>query len=69
MKHNLRISVRRNPSGNGIAYCRKLTLRERMMDRLFGEKNRMTVIVPGDAVACVSIEEIPEGGEGNEEDA
>ena len=67
MKHNLRISVRRNPSGNGIAYCRKLTLRERMMDRLFGAKQRVTVIVPGDSVACVSIQEIPEGGEEDEE--
>ena len=65
MKHNLRISIRKAPSGNGIAYCRKVSLRERMLRILFGEKRRVTVIVPGDSVECVSIQELPEGGEGD----
>ena len=63
MKHNLRISIRKDPSGNGIAYCRKVTLRERMLSFLLGEKRRVTVIVPGDSVECVSIQELPEGDE------
>ena len=65
MKHNLRISIRKEPSGIGIAYCRKVTLRERGLRFLLGEKRRVTVIVPGDSVECVSIQELPEGGEGD----
>ena len=63
MKHNLRISIRKEPSGNGIAYCRKVSLRERLLRFLLGEKRRVTVIVPGDSVECVSIQELPAGGE------
>ena len=63
MKHNLRISIRKAPSGSGIAYCRKVSLRERVLSVLFGEKRQVTVIVPGDSVECVSIQELPEGGE------
>jgi len=66
VKHNLRISIRKEPSGNGIAYCRKVTLRERVLSFLLGEKRRMMVIVPGDSVECVSIHELPEGGESDE---
>ena len=66
MKHNLRISIRKEPSGNGIAYCRKVTLLERVLSVLFGEKRRVTVIVPGDSIECVSIQELPEGGESDE---
>lgn len=68
MKHNLRISIRKEPSGNGIAYCRKVSLRERILGMLLGEKKRVTVIVPGDSVECVSIQELPEGGEDSGQD-
>ena len=61
MKHNLKISIRKEPSGSGIAYCRKVS--PRILRRLLGEKNRVTVIVPGDSVECLSIHELPEGGE------
>lgn len=68
MKHDLKISIRREPSGNGIAYCRKVSLRERLLSWLLGEKNRVTVIVPGDSVECMSIRELPEGGKLDEQD-
>ena len=68
MKHNLRISIRKEPSGNGIAYCRKVSLRERVLGMLLGEKKRVTLIVPGDSVECVSIQELPEGGEDSGQD-
>lgn len=38
------------------------------MDLLLGEKKRVTVIVPGDSVESVSIQEISEGSEGYEQD-
>ena len=66
MKHNLRISIRKEPSGNGIAYCRKVTVRERVLRFLLGEKSRVTMIVPGDSVECLSIQELPEGDESDE---
>ena len=66
MKHNLRISIRKTPSGSGIAYCRKMSLRERVLSVLLGENRRVTVIVPGDSVECISIQELPEGGESDE---
>ena len=68
MRHNLKISIRREPSGNGIVYCRKVSLRERVLGWLLGEKKRVTVIVPGDSVECMSIQELPEGGEEDEQD-
>ena len=68
MKHDLKISIRRVPSVNGIAYCRKVSLRERVLSWLLGEKNRVTVIVPGDSVECMSIQELPEGGKSDEQD-
>lgn len=63
MKHNLKISIRKEPSGNGIAYCRKVSMRERVLSWLLGEKKRVTIIVPGDSVECMSIQELPEGGD------
>lgn len=63
MKHNLQISIRKRPSGGGIAYCRKVNVRERILSLLLGEKKRVTVIVPGDNIECMSIQTLPEGGE------
>jgi len=68
MKHRLKISVSRDiPGGTGpphmtLVHCRRVSVRERFLRLLFGEKRRVTVIVPGDTVETVSIEELPEGG-------
>ncbi len=66
MKHNLKISVSKKPAEGGIVRCRRVTMRERLLRHFFGEKHRVTVIVPGDSVECVSITEIP--GRGDEVD-
>ena len=66
MKHDLKISIRREPPGGGIVRCRTVTLRERLLDRLLGKNHRVTLIVPGDNVERVSITERPEGGDGDE---
>jgi len=60
MKHNLKISICKEAPGGGIVRCRNITLRERLLKRLFGEKRKVTVIVPGDSVECVSIQELAE---------
>jgi len=62
MKHDLKISIRKKPAGNGIVYCRKVNMRERFLRWLFGAKTQVTFVIPGDSVETVSIEELPEGG-------
>ena len=62
MKHRLMINVSRDPPEVPLMRCRRITMRERFLRRLFGEQLRMTVIVPGDTVESVAIEELPERG-------
>lgn len=62
MKHNLTISVSKNPSDNGIVTCKTLSIRERVLRLLFGNLKKVTILVPGDSVEEVAIKEfIPEG--------
>jgi len=61
MKHDLKISITREPSGGGIVRCRTVTVRERLLERLLGARRRVTVIVPGGSVRSMSITELPEG--------
>ena len=64
MKHTLKISVAQDPGG-GIVSCHHITVREKLLRMLFGEKRRLTVIIPGNSVKALSIEE--EGGEEDEQ--
>ena len=66
MKHTLKISFVR-ALGDGIVSCRHITVREKLLRMLFGEKRRLTVIIPGSSVKTLSIEE--EGGEENEQNS
>lgn len=63
MKHELKISVSKKPQTGGIVRCRNVTLREHVLRRLFGEKQKLIVLIPGDSVESLSIKEIePQGG-------
>ena len=66
MKHNLKISVSKQPKADGIIACRTIGVRERLLRFLFGEKHKITILVPGDTVEEVTICEVREGGGGNE---
>lgn len=61
MGHTLKICVSKEPPGGGIVGCRHVTMRERLVRFLLGDKQRLTVIVPGDSVRTLSI--VEEGGE------
>ncbi len=61
MKHDLKISITREPPGGGIVRCRTVTVRERLLERLLGAGRRVTVIVPGGSVRSMSITELQEG--------
>ncbi len=62
MKHNLNISVSKKPPEGGIVLCRSVSLREKLLTRLFGRKEKVMILVPGNSVEMVSITEVPEGG-------
>jgi hypothetical protein len=68
MKHHLRIDVSKKPVNRGIVSVRSVTLRERLMRFLLGDKIKLTVIVPGNSVKGICIREIPEVG-GNFDEA
>ena len=61
MKHNLKISVSKKPMTGGVVACRSISLRDKLLTFLFGQKKVM-ILVPGDSVEMVSITEIAEGG-------
>ena len=58
MKHNLKISVSKHPQSGGIVSCRNVTIRERFRRFLLGDKQKMTILVPGDTVQEFSICEV-----------
>lgn len=62
MKHNLKISVSKEPKTGGIVQCRSVTLREKLLTRLLGAPQRVMVLIPGNTVESLSIIELPEGG-------
>lgn len=66
MRHELKISVRREPFECCVVKNQTVALRERLLKRLFGNKHRLMVIVPGESVERVSISELPEEGDEDE---
>lgn len=62
MEHTLRISVSKEPASSGIVSCRHISMRERLVRFLLGEKRRLTIIVPGDSVRELAVSEVVEGG-------
>ena len=58
MRHTLKIMVSKKRASGGIVACRRLTVRERLLRRLFGSPVRLTVLVPGDSVDEVAITEV-----------
>lgn len=63
MKHTLSINVSQAPKGNGSTKCRNVSLREKLLTRLFGKTEKVMILVPGSTVESVDITEVPEGGE------
>ena len=55
MKHNLKISVSREPKAGGLVSCRTITLREKLLSRLLGNKQKVMVLIPGNSVFCAGL--------------
>ena len=62
MKQKLKVSVSKNPRIDGVITCRSRSVRERFLSLLFGDKRRITILIPGDCVREVAICDA-EGGE------
>lgn len=62
MRHNLKISVSKAPQNAGIVTCRTVSIREHLLRFLFGSKQKVTILIPGDSVDEVSICETGKGG-------
>lgn len=62
MKHNLKISVSKEPQAGGIVRCRNVTMREKLLTRLLGKQEKVMILIPGNTVESLSITEVSEGG-------
>lgn len=62
MKHNLKISVSKEPQHDGIVQCRNISIREKLLTRLLGHQQQMMILIPGNSVSTVSITDLAEGG-------
>ena len=65
MKHKVRISVSERPQTGGIVTCRSVTIRDRLLRFLIGDKRRITVLIPGDSVGEIAICESEKGEDEN----
>ena len=60
MQHTMNIRVAKSNRNSGVATCRSVTLREKVLRKLLGKPVKLTVIVPGDSVEGITITELPE---------
>ena len=56
MKHKLKISVSKTPK-DGVVSCKKVKVREKLMTKFFGPIRTITILVPGETVNEIAIEE------------
>ena len=62
MKRRLKISVSDKPNINSGMAFRRLSIRKRLLDKLLGPKQQVTIIVPGQTVDSIAISDVNEGG-------
>ena len=62
MRHNLKISVSKEPQSGGIVQCRNVSLREKLLTRLLGRRAKEMILVPRNSVESVCITEVRSGG-------
>ena len=55
--HHVKIGIKK-PSPIQVLAARKVTLRDRLLNAIFGDGHKMVVLVPGDSVGTISITEM-----------
>jgi len=61
MRHRLMISVSKKPWIAGAVTCRSVSVREKLLRLLFGNEQRVTVLIPGGSIDEITICETEEG--------
>lgn len=61
MKQNLHICISPQRMSNSAVSCRNITIRERLLNMLFGRKHQLTILVPGDAIEELEITKSKKG--------
>lgn len=62
MKNKLHISISNKPKINSMFSCKSITMRELFLQKLFGHKQKVTILIPGDSIEELSVTKIKEGG-------
>ena len=57
MEHNLKISVSKKPRMSDVITCKTISIRKRLLKILFGERQQLAILIPGENVAEVAISE------------
>ena len=55
--HHVKIGIKK-PSPNQVLAARKVTLRDRLLNAIFGDGHKIVVLVPGENVGTISITEM-----------
>jgi len=55
--HHVEIGIKK-PNPNQVLAARKVTLRDRLLNAIFGDGHKMVVLVPGETVGTISITEM-----------
>ena len=63
MKHKMKIRVSKAIDPDSVVSVKKTSIPKRLWKKLFGDTQKVTIVVPGDSVDAISIYEIPKGGE------
>ena len=71
MRNALRIKVSQKMDSGGIVSCREKSIRKWLLNKLFGQSERITILVPGCDVAEVQIVDLDQncGNEKNTQEA
>ena len=51
MKHNLTISVSKDPRRGGIVQCQSISIREKLLTKLLGRKQKLMIREQGSSAA------------------
>lgn len=63
LKHQVRINVISGGVNNPVVTGGEVTLRNRILNALFGQQQKIFVLMPADSVASVEIKEIREASD------
>lgn len=58
MDHKIKISVSKESPKDGVVSYKKTTVKKNLFRKLFGDSQKVTIIIPGDSVQDVTIQEV-----------